>query len=415
MPSAWSDRLPGACHRRRGLTARLLSCFSRWGYAPVSPPALERYDLLTRGLSEEDRRRCVRFVAPPDGRLLALRADVTPQIARMLAQRVGGSLPADAVVRVSYAADVVRHPAGPADRAEVHQVGVELVGDDHAAADVELVLLASEALRAVGLPIHRVDLAHTAIATTILDELGLSESLRAEVRKKLAHKDRDGLLELPLPAEGAARVASLCDRFGSPTVLDGAAQDLPAAASAVERLSAIAKAVAERADVSLTVDLGEVRGDDYYTGLRLRVWAPGVSRPLVRGGRYDALLERYGVSMPATGFAIDLDVLEAALDHANGDAAQDESASACLVAVLDGTGLDARRVQAATMAATLRQAGQSAWVQPAADLARAQELATQAGADELAVLGPDARTQRFIRDSDQGWISSTTDTTDTKD
>ena len=407
MPTAWSDLLPGACLRRRGLTARLLSRLSSWGYAPVSPPALERYDLLARGLSEEDRRRCVRFVAPPDGRLLALRADVTPQLARMLAQRVGGSLPEDAVFRVSYAADVVRHPAGPADRAEVQQVGVELVGDDHAAADAELVLLASEALHAVGLPAHRVDLAHTGVATSMLDELGLSDALRAEVRKKLAHKDRDGLLDLPVPGDGAARVASLCDRFGPPTVLDGAAGELPAAAPAIERLSAIASAVAERADLSLTVDLGEVRGDDYYTGLRLRVWAPGVSRPVVRGGRYDGLLQRYGVSLPATGFAIDLDALEAALDHAGGGVVADTEPAACLVAVLDGGRLDARRAEAAKVAAGLRAQGQTAWVQPVASLARAQELATQAGADTLTVLAEDAAVAQYIRaPTGDGWVTT---------
>lgn len=400
----WSnDRLPGACRQRRLLTARLLACFARWGYSPVAPPALERYDDLARGLSEEDRRRCVRFVAPPDGRLLALRADVTPQIARMVAQQVGGALPDDGVVRVAYSAAVVRHPSGSADRPEVHQVGVELIGDGHAAADVEFVTLCHEALRAVGLSGHRIDLSHTGVASAMLDALGLPAALRTKVRTKLAHKDRDGLAALLHGRADAAVVASLCDRFGPPAVLDGARQALAAAATAVDRLATIATELHDSSDVSLTVDLGEVRGDDYYTGLRMRAWAPGVSRPIVAGGRYDGLLQHYGVAMPAVGFAIDVDALEAALAHADGGA-KSEGGEACLVGVIVGNDGDGDRRRAAQVAAHVRQTGRSAWTQVVADDTRAQALATVAGADSLTVI-EGANQRHYTRNAGQ-WQQS---------
>ena len=410
MEPPQSDRLPGACRWRRALTTQLLACFDRWGYAPVAPPALESYELLARGLSEEDRRACVRFVAPPDGRLLALRADVTPQIARMLAQRLGGSLPTDSVMRVSYAAEVVRHPAGPSDRAEIHQVGVELVGDAHAQADAELVRLCHEALNDLGLTGYRVDLSHPGIAAAMLDALGLPGSLRAEVRTKIAHKDRDGLVGLlasrpeSSPADIEA-VASLCDRFGSPSLLSGAAATLPAASLPLARLTAIVDAVTTSCDAPLSVDLGEVRGDSYYTGLRLRVWAPGVSRPIVRGGRYDDLLGRYGVSTPATGLAIDLDALAQALEYGRGAARFSERRPLRLVAVLPGEGahdVDARRRRASEVASAARVDGDAAWVQPVLDVARATALADLDGVEFITLVGKTA--DRAIFKQDGRWV-----------
>lgn len=410
MEPPQSDRLPGACRWRRALTTQLLACFDRWGYAPVAPPALERYELLARGLSEEDRRACVRFVAPPDGRLLALRADVTPQIARMLAQGLGGSLPTDAVVRVAYAAEVVRQPAGPADRAQIHQVGVELVGDAHAQADAEMVRLCHEALSGVGLTGYRVDLSHPGIATAMLDALALPGSLRAEVRTKIAHKDRHGLLALlasrPEPsAANVDAVASLCDRFGSPSLLSGAAASLPAAAVPLARLAAIVAAVTTSCDAPISVDLGEVRGDSYYTGLRLRVWAPGVSRPIVRGGRYDDLLGRYGASTPAIGLAIDLDALAQALEYGRGAPRSSERGPLRLVAVLPGEDtddVDARRQRASEAASAARIRGDTAWVQPVLDAARATALADLDGAEFITLVGKTV--DRAIFKQDGRWV-----------
>src|SRR5688500_14005779 len=129
-PRGARDLLPPACRRRRAVTTALLSTFEAWGYEPVATPAIEYYEVLARGLSEADRRGCVRFIAAGSGELVTLRADVTPQIARMLAQRFGGELAADVTHRFGYAADVLRQPQSSHDRSEVHQVGVELVGDD---------------------------------------------------------------------------------------------------------------------------------------------------------------------------------------------------------------------------------------------------------------------------------------------
>jgi ATP phosphoribosyltransferase regulatory subunit len=137
----------------------------------------------------------------------------------------------------------------------------------------------------------------------------------------------------------------------------------------------------------ITVDLGEARGFDYYSGIRVRGWAGGVHHPLVRGGRYDGLPRRYGVPRPATGFAIDLDAVEAALAAAGVDVAGAEPAPAHLVAVApvrSGTAPGtATRERAHAIAAEARVAGRRAWVQPEVTLARAQAQAQAAGADRL--------------------------------
>ncbi|MCA9711608.1 MAG: ATP phosphoribosyltransferase regulatory subunit, partial [Myxococcales bacterium] len=190
LPRGATDRLPAACRRRRALTEGLLSTFEAWGYEPVSTPALEYFEVLARGLSEADRRQCIRFIGTGSGELITLRADVTPQIARMVAQRWGAEMPADAVHRLSYAAEVLRQPSPAREQCEIHQVGIELLGDDDPSADAEVVALADASLRAVGLAEFRLDLAHTRVARGLLQALQLSPELEAEAHARLARKDR---------------------------------------------------------------------------------------------------------------------------------------------------------------------------------------------------------------------------------
>ena len=121
-PRGARDLLPPACRRRRELVRGLVDTFERWGYEPVATPLVESFETLGRGLSEADRARCVRFIEAGSGELVALRSDVTPQIARMIARRLGGELAADAVHRFCYAADVVRQPTAEREQTEHHQV-----------------------------------------------------------------------------------------------------------------------------------------------------------------------------------------------------------------------------------------------------------------------------------------------------
>jgi ATP phosphoribosyltransferase regulatory subunit len=436
-PRGARDLLPHACRRRRELVRALVGTFERWGYEQVATPLVESFEMLGRGLSEADRARCVRFIEAGSGELVALRSDVTPQIARMLSRRLGGELPSDVVYRWCYAADVVRQPTAERDATEHHQVGVELVGDADTAADVELVALCDEALRDLGLAEHRIDLAHGRIASSLVDALGLDADGIAAVYAKLARKDESGTLavlaEHGVTGARAAAVASLCGLYGGAEVLERASAELGALRGLAE-LRAAVDGLARAGHVldRVTLDLGEVRGFDYYTGLRMRVWAPRIPRPIVRGGRYDGLFARYGAPRAATGFAIDLDALEAALDGAGKGDAPPRTRAHLVALASTATDANARAV-AAEIAAGARQAGARAWVHPSAmpapgaerregdgaerrggDLgrARATEIAEEGGATELSWIEPDGqggtRIERSTRTAD-GWRTISAD------
>lgn len=400
-PRGARDLLADACATRRRLVDTMLAELSSWGYRAVATPALEYFSVHARGMSEADRRRCIRFVGGEGGELLTLRADATPQIARMIGQRLGGELAADTVHRFSYATEVVRQPATPREPAEVHQVGVELVGDPHAAADAEIVALSRTAVARAGLAELRLDIAHARLVEHALDHARVHEADRPGVRARLAAKDRAGtaarLCDVGIDPGLCDPIASLCDLFGGVSVLARAGRSLaPLGArvldcvaeldAIVQQLSALDEGGAIVA--ATTIDLGEVRGFDYYSGVRLRGWAAGVERPIVRGGRYDELMPKYGARVAATGFAIDLDALEAAL-AARGDRpplAADDRVQ--VVAVPAHASARVRHV-AASHAASLRRAGVRAWVEVGLDGDRAAEVARAAGATRLAVVDGD--------------------------
>jgi len=409
LPPGSRDLLPPASRNRRHLTHRLIGVFERWGFAQAMTPLLEYYDVLARGLSAEDRRQCVRFIDPRGGAVIALRSDFTPQIARMAALRLP-ALEAPKTLRVSYADELVRLPEGERDSAEQHQAGVELVGDDDPAADAELIALCHTALVESGLSEFRIDLSHREVVRTVLEPLGLSEASRGQVEGLLARKDRGGVLgllaELGVDDAKARAAASLCSLYGDAKVLGAAEQALAGldGGSAVAGLRAVLEQLEHLDPVAssrIDVDLGEVRGFEYYTGLRMRVWAPGVPRPIVRGGRYDHLLGRYGTPAPATGFAIDLDALEAALREADGDAEADH-APTHVVAVARHASARARAT-AARAAAEARSEGARAWVDPGLDWTQAQAYATRVGAVELSFVDAMGGLRRAFHEAGR-WI-----------
>ena len=408
LPIGARDLLPATAKRRRALTDTLLAGFDRWGYREVTPPLIEYYEVLGRGLGSDQRERCVRFIEAGTGELVALRSDVTPQIARMVAQRVGGSVEPGDGLRLSYAATLVRLPSGHDDRAELHQIGVEYVGDPRPTADAELIGLADATLTGLGCEAHRFDLSHTGVVRDALAALAVAPRLEPMLRAALARKDQAELVAVLREAGCSAPVteafAALADLYGPPELLGDARERLAPLGvdAALEHLSAVVESV-EREHPSvgprLLIDLGEARGFDYYTGLRVRVWAPGSSGPLVRGGRYDDLLGRYGASLPATGLAFDLDALEDVLAAIAAEVVGAELAPARLVATCAIGDLAAAanltpaprrealaaaiRAAAVAEAREARAEGLRAWIDEDIGLEQTQRLAERRGADRI--------------------------------
>lgn len=361
------DLVPPEAERRRALGRALSEVFASFGYAPVSTPPFELESVMARAIEASDARELLRFVDAESGEVVMLRPDITPQIARVVASRLRDRpLP----IRLSYEGHVVRRRRGRArTQRQIAQAGVECLGIAGAEADVEVVELASRALRAVGLAEHRIELNLPTLAGSLA--LGLAPERRDDAQQALARKDRAELSRILEGAPGAIRDGMLAalDLVGGREVLARAQRIAgrgPARAH-VARLAGILDAL-EALDlgVEIQLDLGEPRGLGYYTGPSFAILAHGPGEPVASGGRYDELLARFGAPMPATGVAIDLDHVERALG--TGGPAESLRRSVLLAGEAP-----------ASLAAALRATGAAIATYPGATIAQARAHAAAWG------------------------------------
>jgi ATP phosphoribosyltransferase regulatory subunit len=312
------DHAPEAASARRRIVDGLLATFERHGFARVITPAVEYEDVLALGLGDAARAATVRFVEPSSGEVVALRPDITPQIARLIATRYRHER---GPVRLCYEGTVVRLERGARGQRELMQAGVEVAGVPGPDGDADAIALAVQALAAVGLARPTVDLGHLGLAREVLSALELPDGALAEARRCIAKHDGAGLGDVLKEARGARAAIDfarlLPELSGAPDVLDHARGKAPNAGvkRALAELGAIVSAVrARKLDARLHVDLGEVRGFDYYTGVRFQAFVTGAASAVLQGGRYDGLLARYGRPSPAVGFAVDVDAVAGALE-----------------------------------------------------------------------------------------------------
>jgi ATP phosphoribosyltransferase regulatory subunit len=322
------DFAPRAAAARRRIAETLLEVFERWGFARVITPAFEYEEVLALGLGDAGRAAAIRFVEPSSGQVVALRPDITPQIARLIATRFRDE---QGPVRLCYEGTVVRLERAGRGQRELIQTGVELAGVASPEGDAEVIALGVAALAAAGLQRPTIDLGHLGLAREVLSALELPAPELDEVRRRIAKRDRSGLEEILVRTNASAGVKKLVmtlpELSGSPAILGKLRKNLPKGAQhALAELREIVAAVeALSVDACLHVDLGEVRGFDYYTGVRFQAFVPGAPDAVLAGGRYDDLLARYGRASPAVGFAIDVEAAASALEaadveprHANG-------------------------------------------------------------------------------------------------
>jgi ATP phosphoribosyltransferase regulatory subunit len=303
-PEGTRDLLFDGARRLRACESAVARTFDAAGYDEVIPPTIERSELFegVAALRASDSA----------GRSLALRADFTSQVARIAASRLPGRAP----LRLWYRGAVVRDvPPGRMASRERFQCGLELLGDASVDADAEVLLLAGRALDAMGLGQNdvRISVGSTAYFAAILRNIDAPPRLANQLRDTIDRKDRAGTAALlgDLPA-GRARdaLAFLSAPEAQASVLDTARELAPddTARAAVERLAHVAEAARGLGD-RLEIDLGEVRGLGYYTGLVFNIYAAGAPGPIGGGGRYDTLLARFGDPRCAVGFSLDLDVV----------------------------------------------------------------------------------------------------------
>ncbi len=299
LPAGLRDLLPPDAETEAASVEALMEVFAAHGYQRVKPPLLEFEDSLLAGSGAAVAEQTFRLMDPESQRMMGLRADTTPQVARIAATRLARS---PRPLRLAYAGQCLRVRGSQlAPDRQIAQAGIELIGCDNPAADAEIVLVGAEALAAVGLTRTSFDLTLPALVPVLLDEACIAGAARASLARALDRKDaasvsRHGgslaptLTDLLLAAGPADRALAVMQVASLPAV----ARDL------ASRLAAAVAAIRARAPtLRLTVDPVEFRGFRYETGVSVTIYAPGRHEELGRGGRYVC-----GDAEPATGLTL---------------------------------------------------------------------------------------------------------------
>jgi ATP phosphoribosyltransferase regulatory subunit len=313
--------LPADAAVRRRLERSAFDVFRSWGYEEIITPIFEYLDVIAPGLGPGLAEKTYTVADRSTGRLMVLRPDVTPQIARMAATVLRD---APKPLRLCYGANVFRYEDEHAGHErEIFQLGAELIGPSDPSSDAEVLAVAVDLLDRFGVKGATAVVGHVGFFLGWLTEADLAPDRAHQLEEAVAKKDRSGVISL-LVADGRSRVAAvrlagLLDLIGSADVLDRAAAvvDNPPAREAVASLRDIARQARDYgiAD-SLVFDLAEIRGREYYSGLIFDLFADGVGYEIGRGGRYDELIGRFGSATPSTGFAIHVERLQQSLGRA---------------------------------------------------------------------------------------------------
>ena len=319
--------------RRRGIEEEVVSVFEGWDYEEIIPPLFDYADVFA---GEALTSRTYSFVAR-DGSVLALRPDFTSLIAKVAAGRLRSRA---APLRLYYSGEVVRYEPVKAGRQnELYQMGLEHLGGEAGAADAEVLAIAAECLERLGVQGFVLALGHVGVFAGLVEAAGssLAGQRVEELRDRVESKDPAGVRQVLQAAAGVPReVAAAFERL---TVLAGGSATLSEAASvlafcapalaALEELRAVTDAL-EAAGLGrhVAIDLAEVRGLDYYTGLVFRVFVRDLGFEVGGGGRYDTLLGRFGRPLPAVGFMLGLDRVALLLERQGREPASPQAAEA---------------------------------------------------------------------------------------
>lgn len=309
LPNGIDELLPEQARRVEYCRRRLLDICAGWGYEYVVPPLVEFSDSLLVGLGADLDELTCKFADRETGKTLAVRADITPQVARIDAHSLGRA----SVTRLSYAGSTLKSVANsiPADRSPV-QMGAEIFGSADIAADVEVVDLLLSLVTQNGLSDVTFDIGHVAFCDLVLNATGLDSEQRETVLSLLARKatsELDRFLVKLSDRREREQVELLASMHGGRDVIararDGFA-DVPGVGVLMDDLEAVLASCDRHGNVNVYIDLTEAHGYRYHSGVVFALYARELGAPIAKGGRYDGVGEAFGRSRPATGFAIDL-------------------------------------------------------------------------------------------------------------
>ena len=305
LPEYIADALPQEAMQIERLRRKVLDLFRVHGYELVMPPLLEYLESLLTGSGTDLKLRTFKLVDQLSGRTLGVRADMTPQVARIDAHLLNRQ----GVTRLCYC-DSVLHtlPASQAASREPIQLGAELYGYAGIEADLEAIRLLADALAIAGTPASRIDIGHVGVFRALVHAAALDAETEEKILQLLQVKDVPGLRECCAGIVEPYRAAflRLPELYGGVDFLETAAQRLPAIpeiSDALASLQALRKAMPE---LPLSFDLADLRGYHYHNGVVFAAYYPGFPSAIARGGRYDGVGKDFGRARPATGFSMDL-------------------------------------------------------------------------------------------------------------
>jgi ATP phosphoribosyltransferase regulatory subunit len=308
LPDHIADVLPSEARHIEELRRDLLDAARGYGYELVMPPLLEHLNSLLSGTGQTLELQTFKLVDQLSGRSLGLRADSTPQVARIDAHLLNRQ----GVARLCYCGPVLHtRPAAPHATREPLQLGAEIFGHAGLEADLEILQLALDCLAAAKAGPVTVDLADARIVAALLDGHSLSDEQRHAVHDALCAKDQVALQALTagLPEAHRSGLLALVDLYGDAGVLAQARQRLPVLPAITQALDELAWLAGHLQGLNLSFDLADLRGYAYYSGVRFAMFVPGGADALVRGGRYDEVGAVFGRKRPAVGFSLDLKAL----------------------------------------------------------------------------------------------------------
>lgn len=305
LPEAIEDVLPEDALRIETMRRRTLDAFQAHGYELVIPPMLEYVDSLLVERGGDLDLRTFKLVDQLSGRSMGVRADITPQVARIDAHLLGRK----GVTRLCYCGSVLHaRPAGFNATREPIQIGAEIYGHAGLEADIEAIRLLAAAMGQCGVKVSRIDLGHVAVFRALAQMSALSPDAERELFDALQGKDVPAVREILSTTSDPVRsaVLALTDLYGDRSVLDRAAKILPSLPEIVSALGDLRRLADALTDLPLSFDLADLRGYHYHTGVVFSAYAAGCPSAIALGGRYDNFGQAYGRGRPATGFSLDL-------------------------------------------------------------------------------------------------------------
>jgi ATP phosphoribosyltransferase regulatory subunit len=305
LPEYIADALPAEAARIEGLRRRLLDHFRGRGYEFVMPPMLEYLESLLTGAGHDLKLRTFKLVDQLSGRTMGVRADITPQAARIDAHLLNHQ----GVTRLSYCGSVLHTlPASVSAGREPVQIGAELYGYEGIAADLDIIRLMADAFAVIKLPISRIDLGHVGIFRALAEAAGLPEETEQKVLGLLQSKDVPELMmvcaDVPSPYREALLV--LPELYGGPELLARAVKELPPLPAITQALEGLRHLLEAAPELPFSIDLSDLRGYHYHNGVVFAAYCPGYPAAIALGGRYDGAGKTFGRARPATGFSMDL-------------------------------------------------------------------------------------------------------------